>query len=64
MSFRCQICDAVQPTNTPVNKVVLETRPKTYHYVHDREHRTSSGSEIVQEVSACGECAESHFRAA
>lgn len=64
MSFICQICDAAQPTNTSVNKVVLETRPMTYHHVYDREHRTSSGFETVQEVSACKECADSHARAA
>lgn len=68
--YRCEACNTVVPPRTPAQKVVLETRPKTYRNLpkpkkakkrrrdmNDGEGRFSSGTEIVHEALLCGGCA-------
>ena len=56
MSFRCGICNEVQPVKTSITKVVLETRNKTYRVKDGKDIITTAGSEIVREVDACAKC--------
>ena len=67
--YRCEACKTSVPPRTPANKVVLETRPKTYRYTAvrkgkgrrrdhgDSEGRFSGGTEIVHEALLCSACA-------
>lgn len=61
MSYICDNCGKNTPPNVPCNKLVVETRPKTYVQVHKdkagfvRETRTH-GTEIVKEAKLCSSC--------
>ena len=53
--FICEICKVQQPSCTPIVKVVLETREKTY--AGTPSDNGGKGNEIVREVKAYGICA-------
>jgi hypothetical protein len=67
MSFRCDICDGVQPVDSSPVRVILETRRKIYPRRTKRKKkppfeeividRGGEGTEIVEEANACPECA-------
>jgi len=61
--FRCENsnCGVLTPARQPENKVVLETRPKTYENKIKRGKQkgtilTTHGSEIVKEIRVCPQC--------
>lgn len=69
MSFRCDICDAVQPVRSKPIKIVLETRKVVYPQRTVKkitQFRTDiividnggQGVEIVEEANACADCAK------
>jgi len=65
MSFICEKCHEVVPPKTPMRKVIVETRPKTYVQVfRDKnafEHETRHyGREIVKELKLCPKCAQEY----
>jgi len=67
--FKCQLCKQVTPARTKAQHIVLETRPRTYKYVHNifpktslhmKFNRESTGHETVREVIACPVCAAAY----
>jgi hypothetical protein len=54
MSFKCDYCSNAQPNGIKPNKVVVETRIKTYPATKDGKFPT--GTEIVKEVDLCRDC--------
>lgn len=61
MSYICDDCKKTTEPKQPCNKLVTETRPKTYVKQHKdkagfvRETRTH-GTEIVKELKLCTSC--------
>ena len=66
--FTCQLCKQVTPARTKAQRIVLETRPRTYRnpqnaFIKNRhgEHRVESfGYETVREAIACPVCAAAY----
>jgi rubredoxin len=68
--YRCHLCGAVVPSNTPAYRKVLETRRREYPFRKDahlfmKDGRPKKaddpggvGFEIVREVVVCPECFE------
>lgn len=68
--YRCHFCKTVSNSNTPANRVVIETRPAEYPSRAKAQKRRigrkiksfddpgGAGYEIAKEVFACGPCAE------
>lgn len=61
--FRCENanCGVVTPARQPENRIVLETRPRTYENKIKRGKQkgtilTTHGSEIVKEIRVCPQC--------
>ena len=52
MSFRCDQCNVAQPNETKPNRIVVDTRHKTYV----NNGKLSEGFEIVKEVDLCRRC--------
>lgn len=70
--YRCEMCHAVVPPNTPATRLVVETREKEYPTRSDRGARNKKqrfnrfqqpsdiggkGVEIVREIVVCPICA-------
>lgn len=55
--YRCAITGNQSKHGEKLNKLVIETRPKTYkHWDHEAEEEWfSHGTEIVREISVCQE---------
>jgi len=69
MSFRCSICNAIQPDHTQPIKITLETRKVIYPERMGKDGKPpyerdvvidsgGEGMETVQEADACEECAK------
>lgn len=70
--YRCQLCNAVVPPNTPAHRVVVETRPTEYpsrpkahsqrvgRKVKHFDDPGGAGYEISKEALACRSCSETH----
>src|SRR5688500_9765978 len=69
MSYRCQQCSEVQPSNTRQNYTVVKSRPQTYKNFkvefddQGRPQQTavfSSGWEIQKALTLCTKCSLLH----
>lgn len=65
--YKCQKCQQKQPARTPQNKIVIETREKTYtKTITNRETletkviHEGDGIETVKEIAVCAPCAGRH----
>lgn len=58
MSFKCEVCEKVQPVGTKPVKVVTEIRNVTYPHVktYDGKIKIPIGFEPVKEVTTCPDC--------
>ena len=54
--FNCQMCNASTLAHQPVNRLITETRRKTYEYISRKRDRQSQGFEIIKELMVCPEC--------
>lgn len=54
--FRCANCKNITPPGTPQEKMVTETREKTYTHQTGRGTKQTQGLEIVKEVGVCPPC--------
>jgi hypothetical protein len=58
--YRCDKCNSISSIGDKENRVVVETRKKTYknRIKTRRGHRTktSEGFETVREIKLCGDC--------
>jgi hypothetical protein len=53
MSFKCDYCEKAQDTFVKPNRVVVDTRPKTYTH---KNREPTYGREIVHEANLCNTC--------
>ena len=67
--FTCQLCKQVTPARTKAQRIVLETRPRTYKNLPKLIRTTktltvvrydSTGYETVREAIACPVCAAAY----
>lgn len=62
--FKCDSCKCTTKSGDKENKVIVQTRPRTYEYKkviieNERKkvlHKESKGSEIVKETKMCCNC--------
>ncbi len=55
--FKCDYCEVPQAERIKPNRVIVDTRAKTYNH---RDGRQTFGTEIVHEADLCDTC-ESKF---